>query len=414
MNIDKKTLPFKASFWQELADTYGTPLYVYDQAGIQRNLIELKAAFSWAKNYRNYFAVKALPTPAVLNLLADGGMGFDCASLAELSLIESGGLASAGIFYTSNNPANEVYRKAAELGAVINLDKAVYLKPVVQAIGTVPLAMAVRYNPGSSIRGNQIIGQPQQSQFGDTAENCLTTLVAMRDLGVKHLGLHSMLVSNEKNPQIFAAIATSIKELVSRASLEYGLKIDFINLGGGFGIDYQAGEAAVDIRAIGQAVKTAIEGELDLDIYTEAGRYVTGPHGYLLTSVTHEPVESYKTFLPVDLSINNLNRLATVEAAYHYVSLPARPEEETRLMTVVGSMCIAGDQLFKDRQLPASVGPGDLLVVHDVGAHARADASNYNGKLRCAEVLVKPDGQHSLIRRHETISDLLATVEDLA
>lgn len=409
-----KPLPFSQALLHTLAAEYKTPLYIYDEQGIREQVDKLKQAFAWAKSYRNYFAVKATPTPAILQLLAEEGMGFDCSSLTELTMVKEAGLIDKGIFYTSNNTPNEDYCYAQTLNAIINLDKVVYLEQIQEALGQMPRVISLRYNPGRLMAGNHVIGQPSEAKFGDTAEHILQAIGKIRQLDKQiKIGLHMMVVSNERRPEIFYNVASLLKRLVDKITLRYDISPPFINLGGGFGINYSPADPPTDITAIGQAIEAALE-DFPADIYTEAGRYLTGPHGYLLTSVSRGVVKSVQTFLTVDTSINNLNRLATVKDAYHFLSFIGSGNSPTQPMTVVGSMCNDSDRLFKNRRLPISAKPGDLLVIHDVGAHGRANATNYNGQLRCGEVLVSADGSHRLIRRHENVADLLATTSGLS
>ena len=411
MNTDK-TLPFTKSLFCELAETYGTPLYVYDEAGIKSSAQALRAAFAWNSQYKNYFAVKATPTPGLLRLLANEGMGFDCSSRPELIMVKEGGWSNRQVFYTSNNTPDADYKYAHEMGAVINLDKAAYLEQVVQAVGGYPTRIAIRYNPGGE-DGNNIIGIPSESKFGDTEEHILQALKQIQTAGVTEIGLHAMVASNETNPAAFGRVAELLRQLADKATAKYELTFSFINLGGGIGISYRPEEEPVDIGAIGQAVRAPLA-ELNIPIYTECGRYVTGPHGYLLTAVTHGVVKSYRPFLTVDTSVNNMSRLVTAgDNVYHHVSALGGQPNETEKVTIVGSMCTNSDRMFKNRILPTSLKQGDLLVVHDAGAHCRANSTNYNGQLKCGEVLVKADGTHTLIRRHENIDDLFATTKDL-
>lgn len=399
-----KAPPFSKSFFEELAQRYGTPLYVYDEAGIRQNARVLKKAF-WRPDYINYFAVKATPTPAILRILADEGMGFDCSSRLELTLVEQAGLAGSGIFYTSNNTPDEDYCYAQKLGATINLDKLAYLEQVLTALPQTPLSLAIRYTP------NLNIGQTAGSKFGDTAENVLAALVQMKTAGVERIGLHAMLADNEQDPDFFETVARELKTLAETAKAKHQTPIDFINIGGGVGINYHPDEPTTPIDAIGQTIGDVL-GPLDIPVYSECGRYLTGPHGYLLTAVSHGIVESNRKFLTVDTSINNLNRLIA-PGNDHHISLLGRETEPETPMTVIGSMMTNADRLFEDRLLPAGVQPGDLLLIHDAGAHGRANSTNYNGLPRCGEVLVRPDKSHCLIRRHERLNDLLATTKNL-
>ncbi|MCY4089159.1 MAG: diaminopimelate decarboxylase [Candidatus Saccharibacteria bacterium] len=399
--------------FRHIAQAYGTPIFVYDENGIRSRIKNLNQAFNWAKVYVNYFAVKATPTPAILRIMADEGLGFDCSSLSELQLITESDLLKSKLFFTANNVSDEDYYQAHSRGAIINLDKLADLENILKVLPDVPQTMSIRYNPGQSIIGsNSILGNPKYSKFGDSKANVLIALKRMQSAGVTNIGLHSMLVSNQVHVSGFEQTAQYLKNLILEVSHKLGLKINFVNLGGGLGMNYQHKDQPVNLQAISQAIKNIL-GDLDIPIYTEFGRYITASNGYLLTRITHSPITSHQTFLPVDTSVNNLNRLATVDDAYHELSiLGEQTLSETIPMTVVGSMCTDTDKLFSNRLLPKNTKKGDLLVIHDVGAHGRADATNYNGSLRCGEVIVQIDNTCRLIRRHETIDDLLATTED--
>lgn len=411
MAVDK-SLPFEAQVFEDIAQTYGTPVYVYDEAGIRANARQVNEAFAWSPDYVNYFAVKATPTPAILRVIHDEHMGFDCSSRPELMMVDMEGLTGNGVFYTSNNTPDDDYRLASSIGATINVDKAPYVAQVARALGQLPERMAIRYNPGSKKSGNDIIGEPIKSKFGDTEEHVLTALKDMCARGVAQIGLHAMVVSNEKDPESFAGTARLLRELSERALDEAGAEINFINVGGGIGVNYHPDEQPVDVKAIGDAVASELQ-QLDIPIYTENGRYVTGPHGYWLTRVTHGITETYAPYVQVDTSINNMARLATVTAAYHHIHVLGRENDPTRPMHVTGSMCANSDIFFKDRDLPTTIEAGDLMVINDAGAHSRANSHNYNFRLRAGEVLIHPDGRHSLIRRHETVEDLFATTKGL-
>lgn len=407
-----KELPFESDVFHDIAETYGTPVFVYDEAGIRTSAGKINNAFKWSPGYVNHFAVKATPTPAILRVIHQEHMGFDCSSRGELVMVDQEGLAEHGLFYTSNNTPDEDYQLAAEMGAVINIDKYPYLEQVRRALGSLPVSMAIRYNPGELKEGNDIIGNPKDSKFGATAEQVLAALREMRRFGVERLGLHTMVVSNEKNPESFRDTARLLRDLADRAITEFSLELSFINVGGGLGVNYHPDEEPVDVMAVGETIRSEL-GDLGIPILTEHGRYITGSNGYLLTRVTHGAQETYKTYLQVDTSINNMARLATVSAAYHHINILGRDGDPTRPMDVTGSMCANTDRMFKDRELPATVVAGDLMVIQDAGAHSRANSHNYNFRLRAGEVLVLPDDSHFLIRRHETIEDLLATTKGL-
>ncbi|HSX23959.1 MAG TPA: hypothetical protein VLE74_02555 [Candidatus Saccharimonadales bacterium] len=411
MSVDK-SLPFAPEVFHEIAEEYGTPIFVYDEAGIRNNARAVNQAFSWSPQYVNHFAVKATPTPGILRVIEQEGMGFDCSSRPELRMVQMEGLGEHGVFYTSNNTPDEDYELAHEMDALINIDKYAYLWQIKKALGNLPASMAVRYNPGAIKKGNDIIGEPAKAKFGDTEEHVMLALNGMRANGVERLGLHSMVVSNEKDLGSFADTARLLRLLTEKALDQFGIGIDFINIGGGIGVNYHPDEELVDVRGIGEAVKSEL-GQLEIPILTENGRYITGPHGYLLTRVTHGVLETYESFVEVDTSINNMARLATVTAAYHHIDILGREGDPTKPMNVTGSMCANSDIFFKSRELPVTTRPGDLMVIHDAGAHSRANSHNYNFRLRAGEVLVYPDGSTQLIRRHETEEDLFATTKDL-
>lgn len=411
-----KELPFSNDVFEEIAETYGTPVFVYDEAGIRASAQRLIRAFRWAEELsggqRNHFAVKATPTPAILRVLHNEGMGFDCSSRPELSMVSQQGLADTGIFYTSNNTPDEDYVYADELGATINIDKLGYLEQVYRALGSLPARMAIRYNPGEVKQGNDIIGDPFYSKFGARPDQVIDALKQMRAMGVEDIGIHTMVVSNERRPESFAETARLMRELVERADDEAGVAVDMLNVGGGIGINYHPDEDPVDVEGISEAVESELA-QLGIPIYTEHGRAVTGSHGYLLTRSTHGIQKSWHNYLQIDTSINNMARLATVSAAFHVVNVLGREGDPTEEMCVVGSMCANTDRMFKAKPLPITTQPGDLIVVQDAGAHSRANSHNYNFRLRAGEVLVHPDGTHSLIRRPETEADLFATTNGL-
>lgn len=407
-----KPLPYSEVLLEEIANTYGTPVFIYDEAGIRENARRVIDAFSWSPNYRNFFAVKATPTPAILRIIHDEKMGFDCSSRGELEMVASEKLTGNGIFYTSNNTPDEDYIRANEIGATINIDKFQYLYQVKEALEELPKRMAIRFNPGKEKAGNAIIGNPFESKFGDTKDNVLAALAEMKKNGVEQIGLHAMVSSNEKNPEYFGDTARLLKELAALAKKTHNIDIAFINVGGGMGVNYHASEEPVDVEGIGEAVREQLE-ELGIQILTENGRYVTGPHGFLLTRVTHGIIESHEPFVQIDSSINNMARLATVKAAYHHINVLGRDGDEMRKMHITGSLCANTDKMFKWHDLPKTIQAGDLMVIHDAGAHSRANSHNYNFRLRAGEVLVKEDGTHQLIRRHETLDDIFATTKGL-
>ncbi|MEL6546477.1 MAG: diaminopimelate decarboxylase [Myxococcota bacterium] len=398
----------------EVAETYGTPIFVYDETAIRAGARELRQAFRWSPGYRNHFAVKACPTPAILRVLADEGMGFDCSSLGELVLV-SETVPDAPVFFTSNNTTDEEYRIASQLNATINLDKASELERVFDLIG-VPERMSIRYTPGrddvSQPMGNAIIGPPLKSKFGDTRDNVGFALKRMKTAGVRELGLHTMLASNELEPEFFERSARMMRDTAQWLIDVHSVELSFLNLGGGLGVNYSKCDSLPSFDAVSESVRREL-GRSEVSVVTEFGRRITGPHGILLTRVTHGFVESHDTYLQIDTSINNIPGFASDTTNLHHIEVLNRDSMNTRVATLVGSLCTGSDRMFRDRQVPASTEPGDLVAVHDAGAHARAKAHNYNFRLRAGEVLVSSPIEHRLIRRSETVDDLLATIRGL-
>lgn len=408
----EKPLPFPRKVWDEIAATYGTPVYVYDEAGIIENAERINKAFDWCEDHTNYFAVKATPTPAILRTVHGTGMGFDCSSRPELRMVQDEHLEENGVFYSSNNTPDADYQLAEDMGAVINVDKAAYVTQVARALGNLPSRMAIRYNPGAAKEGSPIIGNPIEAKFGARDDQIFAAVDQMHAGGVEQIGLHTMVVSNEKEPMKFAETAKLLRELVERIDERSEAIISFINIGGGIGVNYKPDEQLVDVEGIGQAVESVL-GDLGIPILTENGRYVTGPHGYLVAGVTHGVQEVWRKFLQIDSSVNNMARLATVSAAYHEIDILGREGDPKAVMDVTGSMCANSDRMFRDRLLPWTARPGDLMVIHDAGAHSRSNSHNYNFRLRAGEVMVHTDGSISLIRRPETEDDLFATTKGL-
>lgn len=408
-----RLLPFSQKQFENLADEYGTPLFVYDENGIRNQAKSLLSAFSWNNQHKNYFSVKDTPTPGILRVIADAGMGFDCSSLAELALLERNDLSKHGIFYSSNNTPDADYQYADSLGAVINIDKAAYINQLLKVFDSkLPKMVAIRLNPGSLKTGNSILGDPKVSKFGDTPDNVLNAVASMKKLGVKDIVLHTMVASNEIEPEYFEETARILRQFALRIHKEKDVEISLINIGGGLGIDYRFEEKPADIALVGELVRKELQ-PLSIPVVSEFGRFITGPHGYLVTRVTHGIIESFEPFVTVDTSINNASRMITVKGAYHEFTVLGRENDPTRPMSMVGSMCAQTDKMFIGREFPTTIAPGDIIVIHDAGAHVRSNSHNYNLRPRAGEVLVHPDGSSSLIRRHETVDDMLATVSGL-
>jgi diaminopimelate decarboxylase len=406
-------LPFDDSEIRALVRTYPTPFYLYDAEGMRRAAQALQAAFAWAPQFREYFAVKATPNPHILRLLAEVGCGADCSSLAELELARRSGLQGAAVMFTSNNTAPAEFVAARELGALINLDAPGLLDRLEQAAG-LPEILAMRYNPGPLSAGNAIIGVPSESKFGCTREQIVAGFAAARERGVRRFGLHTMLVSNERDPAFFGATARLLFELLIDLERALAITIEFVNLGGGIGIPYRPDEKPVDLERIGAEVRAAgaelfgAVGRPWPAIFMECGRLISGPHGYLVTSV-RSLKQTYRSYAGVDATMADLMRPG-IYGAYHHVSVVGKADAPAdHVYDLVGALCENNDKFALQRALP-QLAEGDLLVLHDAGAHGRAMGFNYNGRLRCAELLRETDGSVRLIRRAETLDDYFATL----
>lgn len=399
------TLPFDLRTVKRLTEKFATPLYVYDEEGIREQARGLNKAFSWANGYRNFFAVKATPTPAILRILQEEGMGFDCSSRTELLMMERMKVPGKDIFYTSNNTPKEDFELAIKLGATVNIDDFAQVPSFMEALGSGQLEnLAARYNPGSKKAGNHIIGEPKNAKFGMSTEALIESFSYLKKCNIKNFGLHAMVASNELNPSYFQDTVNLILAEVKEIEQRTGITFSFINIGGGFGLNYETDEAEFNVEEVSELIRLAVlaANREDLRIFTECGRYITGPHGYLLTKARYV-MRKHKTYLGVDASMHNLMRPG-MYGAYHHITVLGREEETiTRSYDVVGSLCENNDKFAIDRQLPW-VQPGDILAIHDVGAHGHAMGFNYNGMLRSAEVLMT-NGDGRLIRKAETADD---------
>lgn len=409
-----KTLPFTREQIEAIAAQYPTPFHLYDEAAIRRNARQLKEAFAWNGGFREFFAVKATPNPHIVALLRDEGFGTDCSSMAELVLAERLGIRGDLVMFSSNDTPPEEFRKAADLGAIINLDDITHIEVLEQTAG-IPQTACFRYNPGSSRSGNDIIGQPEQSKYGCTREQLFDAYRIMRDKGATRFGIQTMVISNELNPDYFVDTADMMFDLAAELSAALGIRFSFVNLGGGIGIPYRPEDDAVDMPALGERVRRSYEERIvrrsldPLDVYLECGRMITGPYGYLVSRVLHDK-QTYKRFVGLDACMANLMRPA-LYGAYHHITVLGKEEQPADCVCdVVGSLCENNDKFAIDRALPA-VERGDLVVIHDAGAHGHAMGFNYNGKLRSAELLLREDGSVKQIRRPETLDDYFVTVD---
>ena len=409
-----KTLPFTNAQLEAIARTYPTPFHIYDEAAIRANARRLKNAFAWNAGFHEYFAVKATPNPHLMKILREEGFGSDCSSLAELVLAEAAGNVGEDIMFTSNDTPDEEFRKAQELGAIINLDDITHLAAVERACGGLPGLMCCRWNPGPLKGGNAIIGKPEEAKYGFTTEQLYDAYAQMKAKGVRRFGLHTMVASNELDPQYIIDTATLLFDRVVDLSRKVGITFDFVNIGGGIGIPYRPDQAAQPLEKIGAGIEAAYrthlraQGHPDLKLYMECGRCITGPYGYLVSRVRHIK-NTYRMYAGLDACMSNLMRPA-LYGAYHEIVVPGKEGSgDTTVYDVTGSLCENNDKFAIQRAIP-EVQPGDLLVLHDAGAHGHAMGFQYNGKLRSAELLLEKGGSVRLIRRAETLDDYFATL----
>ena len=409
-----KKLPFTKEQIQELSKKHPTPFYIYDEAGIRQTARELVENFSWNEGFKQYFAVKATPNPAILEIVKEEGSGADCSSLPELQLSERAGITGENIMFSSNDTPRDEFVKARKLGAIINLDDIRHIEFLEKSAG-LPKILSFRYNPGPLRGGNRIIGNPAEAKFGMTKEQVLESYAIAKKKGIKRFGLHTMLVSNELREDYFVETARMLFSLAHEVREKAGVELEFINLGGGLGISYRPEEKSIDIKAISAGIRELYEDAVHKNlmaptkIFTEYGRYITGPHGYLVSTVRHIK-ETYKKYVGLDASMANLMRPA-MYGAYHYITVLGKENEpKNQIYDVVGSLCENNDKFAIDRKLP-EMEPEDIVVFHDAGAHGHAMGFNYNGKLRSAEFLMSADGQLKMIRRAETSEDYFATLK---
>jgi len=410
-----KSLPFSKAEIEQIIKKYPTPFHIYDEQAIRENVRKLLAAFAWAPGFKEYFAVKATPNPYILKLLREEGLGADCSSLPELILAEKAGITGENIMFTSNDTPAHEYRKAKELGAIINLDDISHIEYLEQNVG-LPEVLSFRYNPGPLRNsGNAIIGMPQEAKYGLTREQIFAAYPIVRDKGVKRFGLHTMVVSNELDPYSFVGTAEMLFDLVVEIYQKTGIRIEFVDLGGGIGIPYKPEEKPVDINLVSREIKRAYDEKIKgagLDpvrITMELGRMITGPYGYLVSTVLHKK-EIYKNYVGLDACMANLMRPG-MYGAYHHITVLGKEDWPCdHVYDVTGSLCENNDKFAIDRKLPR-IDRGDIVVIHDTGAHGHAMGFNYNGKLRSAELLLKPNGEVQLIRRAETIDDYFRTLD---
>lgn len=405
---------------ERIVALYPTPFHLYDEKGIRENARRLRAAFSWNPGYREYFAVKATPTPAILKILHEEGCGCDCSSLAELVMSQRCGITGQEIMFSSNDTPSEEFSKAAELGAVINLDDITLIDDLEQAAGRIPETVCCRFNPGgvftlgNTAEGMQVMDNPGDAKYGMTRTQIAEAYRILAAKGAKKFGIHAFLASNTISNEYYPALARILFQLAVELKHETGCHITFINLSGGVGIPYRPEQPENDIAVIGEGVRRAYEEVLvpagmdDVSLYTELGRYMLAPYGHLVTTAIHEK-HIYKEYIGVDACACNLMRPA-MYGSYHHITVMGKETASCdHKYDVVGGLCENNDKFAIDRMLPR-IDRGDLLVIHDTGAHGFSMGYNYNGKLRSAELLLREDGSVELIRRAETLDDYFSTL----
>lgn len=413
--MEKKTFVTREQL-EEMTKTCPTPFHLYDEKGIRENARRLKEAFAWNKGYKEYFAVKATPNPYILQILKECGCGTDCSSATELMLSDAVGFSGREIMFSSNDTPMEEFALAGKLGAIINLDDITHIDCVEQALGAIPETISCRYNPGGVFRiSNDIMDNPGDAKYGMTTEQMVEAFKILKAKGAKELGIHAFLASNTVTNEYYPLLAKVLFQLAVRLKEETGAHIGFINLSGGIGIPYRPDQVPNDIAVIGEGVRKVYEEVLvpagmgDVALYTELGRFMLGPYGCLVTRAIHEK-HTHKEYIGVDACAVNLMRPA-MYGAYHHITVMGKEDRPLdHKYDVVGSLCENNDKFAVDRMLP-EIEKGDLLVIHDTGAHGFAMGYNYNGKLKSAELLLKEDGSVCQIRRAETPRDYFATLD---
>ncbi|MFI3101096.1 diaminopimelate decarboxylase [Streptococcus suis] len=396
---------------ETITEQFPTPFHLYDEKGIREKARALNAAFSWNKGFKEYFAVKATPTPAILKILQEEGCGVDCATDVEVLMSEK--LGFKDIMFTSNDTQAQEFVYARKVGATINLDAYEHIEFLKNVAG-IPETVCLRYNPGGIFSlGTDIMDHPEESKFGMTKEQLMKGYKELKELGVKEFGIHAFLASNTVTNDYYPVLARQLFELALEIREETGVTLDFINLSGGIGVNYRPEQEPNDIAVIGEGVRKVYEeiltpaGMGHVKIFTELGRFMLAPHGHLITKVLHRK-ETYRTYIGVDASAANLMRPAFY-GAYHHITNVTRPDAPIEVVDVAGSLCENNDKFAVNRELPRAE-VGDTLVIHDSGAHGFSMGYNYNGRLRSSEILLQEDGTARMIRRAERPEDYFATI----
>ena len=411
-----KRLPFNRSFVEKLTEQYPTPFYLYDEHTLRRTARQFSEAFSWNAGFKEYFAVKANPNPEILKILQSENFGGDCSSLPELVLCERVGITGENIMFTSNNTPATEFVKADGLGAIINLDDITHIDFLEKSLGSsLPEMLSFRWNPGNLREVQSVIGNPVEAKYGLTTEQMFEAYKIAQQRGVRRFGLHTMVASNMLQPEFFHYTAKMGFELALDILRKTGVRIEFINIGGGFGVAYRPDQTPLDMQKVGENIREEYEKQIltselaGMKIFTESGRLIAAESGTLITRVIHEK-NIYKHYIGVDACMANLMRPGMYGAYHHITVLGKEKSPLAETADVVGSLCENCDKFAVNRDLP-EINIGDLLAIHDAGAHGYSMGFQYNGKLRCAELLLQEDGTVRLIRRAETLDDYYATFE---
>jgi diaminopimelate decarboxylase len=412
--MTEKLLPFTKAQIEKIIEKYPTPFYLYDEKAIRQNARDFKKTFSWNKGFKEFFAVKATPNPYLMKILQKEGFGADCSSFPELILAQRTGITGEDIMFSSNDTPAVEFIKARELNATINLDDITHIAYLEKHAG-IPDRICLRYNPGPLKKGNFIIGHPEEAKYGFTREQLFEGYKIFRNRGIKRFGIHTMVASNELDPNYFVETAEILFELIAEICKTLNVRFEFANLSGGVGIPYLPDQKPIDINAMSRGIKKkygkiiVANGLAPIKIFTESGRYITGPYGYLVSRVLHIK-DTYKKFAGLDANMANLMRPA-IYGAYHHITVLGKEKLPHNVAyDVTGSLCENNDKFAIDRLLP-KLERGDIIIIHDTGAHGHAMGFNYNGKLRSAELLLREDGSVVQIRRAETIDDYFATLD---
>ena len=409
-----KQIPFSKTQLEKIIEQYPTPFHIYDEKGIREYAQKFIKAFSWNPGFKEFYAIKSAPNPYLMKIMREEGFGIDCSSYAELVLAEKLGMKGDEIMFTSNDTPVYEYKKAIELGAIINLDDISHIEYLEKNVG-LPQLVCFRYNPGSLKEGNTIIGHPEEAKYGFTRDQLFEGYQILKDKGVTRFGLHTMVASNELDAAYFVETAQILFDLIVELKQKVGIQIEFANLGGGIGIPYRPTDQPVDLDFMSAGIKKLYQEKIEanglapLRIYFESGRAMTGPFGFLVSTVLHIK-KTYKQYAGLDSSMANLMRPALYGSYHHITVMGKEYEPKDQVYDVTGSLCENNDKFAINRQLPV-MDPGDLVVIHDAGAHGHAMGFNYNGKLRSAELLLRNSGDVVQIRRAETLNDYFATLD---